>query len=311
MIKQSKKFLIGLVIILVFGQLFLFVGCSSESKPQQGQQSSFSENNSPKETSSVPQTLAPTIVINPFFVTVSDSVLSVVIGVSGTATGPIMLDTSSLPSGVTASINQFASVITITGVRPNTENTNINGLFNLYVLRQGVWENGGVYVNLTTTYEPELPPPPVDADKDKDKEVDIDKDTTFGSPITEFTSILKNYSDELQYDETIGHKQAHKKIVLEAPLGTVIRAVYDGVIVKAETNLLYGKQILIDHGNGFMTSYGNLGDVDVRVGDEVMKGQRIGNVGQSSRVEFTEIPHLSFEIYFNGVRVDPNIFIDF
>ena len=60
--------------------------------------------------------------------------------------------------------------------------------------------------------------------------------------------------------------------------------------------------ILIDHGNGMVTRYAHHSKMYVKTGDQVTKGQTIGMVGSTGR---STGPHLHFEIYMNGKRVNP------
>ncbi|MCL2842865.1 MAG: CotH kinase family protein [Oscillospiraceae bacterium] len=92
------------------------------------------------------------VTLTPETVTITDSALTASVAVTGTAIGTIYLDTSDLPTGVTAAV--VDGEIVITGVRPTAENTSIIGIFDLVVTRQGVSETVVVDVNLTTTWTP-------------------------------------------------------------------------------------------------------------------------------------------------------------
>ena len=90
---------------------------------------------------------APTVTLTPAAVTINDGALTATSTVGGTATGPITLNTSALPAGVTAA--ESGGVITVTGVRPAAGQAAISGTFNVTVTRQGVSEILAVAVNLT------------------------------------------------------------------------------------------------------------------------------------------------------------------
>lgn len=64
----------------------------------------------------------------------------------------------------------------------------------------------------------------------------------------------------------------------------------------------YGNMVLIDHGNGFITRYGHMSQVMVISGQTVGKGQAIGRMGNTGHSTGS---HTHFEIYCNGVRVNP------
>ena len=58
----------------------------------------------------------------------------------------------------------------------------------------------------------------------------------------------------------------------------------------------------VDHGNGFSTRYGHLSRIDVKVGDHVVLGGVIGEIGSSGR---STGPHLHYEVRRNGDAIDP------
>ena len=68
----------------------------------------------------------------------------------------------------------------------------------------------------------------------------------------------------------------------------------------------YGNMVLIDHGNGYKTRYGHLSQVMVISGQTVAKGQTIGRMGSTGH---STGPHTHFEIYLNGVRVNPLLYL--
>ncbi|KXK39682.1 MAG: M23 family metallopeptidase [Saprospiraceae bacterium] len=101
-------------------------------------------------------------------------------------------------------------------------------------------------------------------------------------------------------------KRFHKGIDFTAPKGTHIQATGDGKVVgvnKAGSG--YGKNVMIDHGYGYKTLYAHMNTIDVKEGQFVKKGQRIGLVGSTGS---STAPHLHYEVHLNGVAVNP---IDF
>jgi murein DD-endopeptidase MepM/ murein hydrolase activator NlpD len=95
----------------------------------------------------------------------------------------------------------------------------------------------------------------------------------------------------------------HTGIDISAALGTRVTAAADGVVVAvASTNVGYGNYVIVAHGAGVMTLYGHLLETDVRVGDRVTRGQRIGLEGSSG---LSTGPHLHFELRVNDQVTDP------
>lgn len=94
----------------------------------------------------------------------------------------------------------------------------------------------------------------------------------------------------------------HEGIDLATPIGTAVNAADGGVVTWAGARGSYGNLVIIDHGAGFVSYYGHLSKIYVKVGAKVYKGQKIaasGNTGRSTG------PHVHFEIRKNGKAVDP------
>lgn len=85
-------------------------------------------------------------------------------------------------------------------------------------------------------------------------------------------------------------------------VGDPIYAAAAGVVVFADSLTVRGKATMIDHGRGVYTAYMHQSEIYVSVGEQVYKGQLIGLVGNTGRVEG---PHLHFEVLVGGVQVDP------
>jgi len=85
--------------------------------------------------------------------------------------------------------------------------------------------------------------------------------------------------------------------------GTPIRAADAGYVVMAGRDTWgYGNQVLIDHGNGYMTRYAHLDHIQVKAGDAVQRNQQIGTMGNTGR---STGPHLHFEIIYSQQRRNP------
>ncbi len=84
--------------------------------------------------------------------------------------------------------------------------------------------------------------------------------------------------------------------------GVEIYAPADGVVVFAGPLTVRGNATMIDHGWGVYTGYYHQKEIFVQAGDQVKAGQLIGLVGNTGR---SQGPHLHFEVWVNGVQVDP------
>lgn len=106
--------------------------------------------------------------------------------------------------------------------------------------------------------------------------------------------------------DIFGGHSFHGGLDFNAKMGTMIYACDGGVITRAQYSGAYGLMIEIDHGGKYKTIYAHLSGILVSVGDKVYQGQPIGLSGDSGRVTG---PHLHLEIYEQGVRKDPAIFL--
>ena len=88
--------------------------------------------------------------------------------------------------------------------------------------------------------------------------------------------------------------------------GTPITAGAAGSVVYAGWRSGYGRTVEIDHGYGFRTRYAHLHTIDVRRGDVVEAGQRLGGMGTTGRSTAT---HLHYEVWFRGNHLDPERFL--
>jgi murein DD-endopeptidase MepM/ murein hydrolase activator NlpD len=96
--------------------------------------------------------------------------------------------------------------------------------------------------------------------------------------------------------------RAHNGVDYSAPKGTPVQTIGDGVVVTAGRQSGFGNLIQIQHGGGKSTVYAHLSRIDVRMGQRVEQGQRIGAVGATG---LATGPHLHFEFRVNGVFQDP------
>ena len=94
----------------------------------------------------------------------------------------------------------------------------------------------------------------------------------------------------------------HLGVDYAAPTGTPVRAVGDGVVEFAGVQNGYGNVVQIKHDGARATTYAHLSRIDVRKGERVEQGERIGAVGATG---WATGPHLHFEFRVNGVHHDP------
>lgn len=131
-----------------------------------------------------------------------------------------------------------------------------------------------------------------------------------GYQMPPMTNPLKNYSFA-QTGASTGSRinpfykvpMQHNGLDMIAPSGEPVYAAADGVVsnvIRSRKGL--GNVVEIDHGNGYMTRYAHLADVEVRKGRKLEKGARIGYVGVSGN---SFAPHLHYEVIKDTVVMNP------
>jgi len=98
----------------------------------------------------------------------------------------------------------------------------------------------------------------------------------------------------------------HRGTDFHAPSGTPVMAANDGEVVIAQGMFYEGNLVVINHGLQFYTQYMHLSKIEVKVGDRVKKGQRVGLSGATGRVTG---PHLHLGVRWQGEYVDPVILL--
>jgi murein DD-endopeptidase MepM/ murein hydrolase activator NlpD len=98
-------------------------------------------------------------------------------------------------------------------------------------------------------------------------------------------------------------RKKHWGMDFTAPRGTPVYASGDGVVERADSNSSgYGKHIRINHGYGYLSLYAHLYKYNVKKNQKVKRGDLIGFVGSTGR---SEAPHLHYEIFKDGTRINP------
>jgi len=89
---------------------------------------------------------------------------------------------------------------------------------------------------------------------------------------------------------------------IEAAMGTPVVAGASGSVSFVGWQNGYGQLVIVDHGGGLSTRYGHLSHIDVDLGQQVGRGQLLGQVGSTGR---STGPHLHYEVRINDEAVDP------
>lgn len=103
-----------------------------------------------------------------------------------------------------------------------------------------------------------------------------------------------------------GQRAFHEGIDFMAEEGTPVFSAAAGVVVYAEFHPQYGNMVEIDHGNDLISRYAHVSRKYVKVGDVVLRGSRIADVGRTGRATGS---HLHFEVRQRGTALNPARFL--
>lgn len=101
-------------------------------------------------------------------------------------------------------------------------------------------------------------------------------------------------------------RKPHSGIDIAAPEGTDILMPISGVVTDTGDYYFNGNTVFIDHGQGMISMFCHLSKINVKKGDVLARGQKVGEVGKTGRVTG---PHLHWSLSLNQSRVDPMLFL--
>jgi len=129
---------------------------------------------------------------------------------------------------------------------------------------------------------------------------ELAKEVRFDAPVSGY-QVNSNFG--MRRHPVSGQLKAHKGVDIAAPQGVDVAAAAEGEVVRAGYQAAgFGNFIEVRHPNGLTTVYAHLSRVDVATGQQVAKGQEIGEVGSTG---LSTGPHLHFEVRRNGVQMNP------
>lgn len=117
------------------------------------------------------------------------------------------------------------------------------------------------------------------------------------------SSVLKGYGTT--QDPISGQRTKNRGVTLACSLHAPVRTVADGQVVRAShVGRGYGMTVQVDHGDGYTTTYANLGQIKVRQGQDVRKGDYLGTCGETGVTDM-EGPRVHFEVRYQNSDQDP------
>ena len=116
----------------------------------------------------------------------------------------------------------------------------------------------------------------------------------------EFSRVTSGFA--MRFHPILHQWKAHLGTDYGGAIGTPVRSVGEGVVEFAGVQNGFGKVVIVRHNGTDETLYAHLSRIDVRGGQKVAQGQRLGGLGQTG---WATGPHLHFEFRVNGVHKDP------
>lgn len=101
-------------------------------------------------------------------------------------------------------------------------------------------------------------------------------------------------------------RNPHSGLDIAAPEGTPVNAPAGGIVTVTGNYFFNGNTVLINHGNGLVSMYCHMQQIDVQPGATIEQGEQIGTVGKTGRATG---PHLHWSVSLNDVRVEPGLLI--
>lgn len=127
--------------------------------------------------------------------------------------------------------------------------------------------------------------------------------TPFARPVT---GVRQTSGFGTRRDPRTGGRRMHNGVDWAGPRGTRIEATADGVVTHAGRQSGFGNLVIIQHDFGVETYYAHLHSIDVREGQRVSRGDRIGGMGTTGRSTGV---HLHYEIRVGGRPINPLTYI--
>jgi len=106
----------------------------------------------------------------------------------------------------------------------------------------------------------------------------------------------------VRIDPIYGTARFHAGMDFAANIGTPVYATGNGTVIFADWKQGYGKCMMIDHGYGYQTLYAHLNEYKARVGQKVVRGEQIAEVGNTGK---STGPHLHYEVHVKGNPDNP------
>lgn len=124
-------------------------------------------------------------------------------------------------------------------------------------------------------------------------------------------AVLLDYSkDTTIYFPTLQQYQYHPAMVIAGEVNSKVYFVAKGKITNIETNEVTGCTVTQDIGDGYTVKYGQLKELNFKVGDTVESGQVVGYVNEPTKYYSVEGPNVYFQVLKDNEPIDPQELLD-
>lgn len=139
----------------------------------------------------------------------------------------------------------------------------------------------------------------------------VDEKLIFIPPVDN-GKVQKIYSkDKVIYSKTLQKWITHDGVDVSGNIGQNVLAIEKGKVIDVYDDSFFGKTVKIEHIKGYVSVYSNLSEeVYVNVGQSVIKGQKIGKIGNTTIGEHLDDPHIHFMLYLGDNLVNPTYIIE-
>ncbi len=126
----------------------------------------------------------------------------------------------------------------------------------------------------------------------------------WNGPFIHYGKEEANFADvrDYKYKGKMVDRQVHLGFDLSDVANAPVNAANDGRVVWADNLGIYGNCVVLDHGYGLQSIYGHMQRIDVKVGDMVKKGGKMGVAGSTGLAEGV---HVHFGMQIGGVQINP------
>ena len=145
-----------------------------------------------------------------------------------------------------------------------------------------------------------------DVEKPSEENTTSTNSSEFIMPVNSSTFGMTFSNGKLIYSKTLNEWTTHNGIDIIGKLSEPVFATNDGIITNISSSSTDGIKITIEHENGYSSIYSNLSTTKlVNLNEKVKKGQVISGIGKTAEFEYEEPDHLHFEMYKDGLVIDP------